>query len=57
MNKKRIALTALGDNGKWAGGLYYIRNIAFEISQNEFITSSYDIYIFAKKVTLKFFKT
>ena len=56
MNKKRSALTALGDNGNWAGGLYYIRNIAFEISQNEFITSSYDIFIFAKKSDAEIFQ-
>lgn len=56
MNKKRIALTALGDNGNWIGGLYYIRNIAFEITQNTHITSLYDIYILAKRDDTEIFK-
>lgn len=56
MNKKRIALTALGDNGNWTGGLYYIRNIAFELSQNSNIIFSYDIYIFAKKSDCEIFR-
>lgn len=56
MDRKRIALTALGDNANWTGGLYYIKNIAFVILQNTNITSLYDIYIFSKKKDVEIFR-
>lgn len=41
---KRLLIEALW-NEKWAGGLYYIRNIMFSLSLNEFIKDNYSITI------------
>lgn len=54
--KKRIALNCLGDNANWIGGIYYIKNIAFEITTNNNINSKYDVYVFATNENSKVFQ-
>jgi len=44
--RKRIGLNALGLSTWWTGGIYYIRNIAFQLCMNSQITNRYDIYLF-----------
>ena len=46
MKKKVIALNALRSNSGWIGGLYYIRNIAYQLSVSKEILSKYKIVIF-----------
>lgn len=43
--KKGIMIDARGDSN-WIGGLYYRKNIAFQISLNEYIKENYDIYVY-----------
>lgn len=42
--KQGILLNGIGNSG-WIGGLYYIKNVAFQLSINEKIREKYDIYI------------
>lgn len=42
--KPGIALTAL-EGKNWIGGVYYVRNMAFQLSQNQSIREQYEIYI------------
>lgn len=42
--KPGIALTAL-EGKSWIGGVYYVRNMAFQLSQNQSIREKYGIYI------------
>ena len=34
---KKILINTIGGGAAWTGGLYYARNIAFELIQNEYI--------------------
>lgn len=45
--KKGIALHAFGGKA-WIGGIYYIRNVAYQLSLNKIITEKYDINIFTQ---------
>ncbi len=45
--KKGIVLYAYGSNS-WIGGLYYIKNIAFMLSNNDKFTKKYNIFIFVE---------
>lgn len=42
--KPGIALTSL-EGKNWIGGVYYVRNMAFQLSQSPSIREKYDIYI------------
>lgn len=42
--KKKLLFEALW-NEKWAGGLYYIRNILFSLSLNEYIVENYSFIV------------
>ena len=33
-------------DGTWAGGIYYTRNVAFMLTQNDYIAINFDIYIY-----------
>lgn len=46
--KKGIILYAYGSNS-WIGGLYYIKNIAFMLSNNHKFIEAYNIYIFVEE--------
>jgi len=43
--KSGIALYSFGSE-QWIGGVYYIRNMAFQLSQNKSIVEKYTIFIF-----------
>lgn len=43
--KKTILINSFG-NEKWVGGLYYRRNIAFQLTMNDYITDRYNIAIY-----------
>ena len=53
--KKGILLVGVGDSN-WIGGLYYIKNVAFSLLQNENIIKNHRIYIFLKKDNFDIFK-
>lgn len=42
--KKTILINSYGDE-KWVGGLYYRRNIAFQLTMNDYIRQEYNIVI------------
>ena len=46
--KKRLGLTSLGKVGGWTGGVYYIRNMAYQLSCNKEILENYDIFVFIR---------
>jgi glycosyltransferase involved in cell wall biosynthesis len=46
--KPGIILNAVGDSN-WIGGIYYIRNIAYQISQNKQIKDKFNIFILTNK--------
>lgn len=49
MKKKAgIFLDACGKKS-WIGGLYYIRNMAFQLSQNNYILKKYNLYLITTK--------
>lgn len=43
--KKTIIILAFG-GAHWIGGLYYVKNIAFQLTQNAYITDNYRIAIY-----------
>lgn len=43
--KKTITLNAQGDKG-WIGGLYYVKNIAFQLSLNKSIMDKYNLMVY-----------
>ena len=47
--KKIILIDCLQMGEKWAGGLYYSKNIAFLLSQNEYIEQNYIIEVCCSK--------
>lgn len=53
--KKSILINALGGKS-WIGGLYYRKNIAFELLQNEEISSHYKVVVFASKENESIFR-
>lgn len=53
--KKGILINALGDSS-WIGGLYYVKNIAFQISLNSKIMEKYNIYIYTTKENESLFR-
>ncbi len=53
--KKGILIYAFGDD-RWAGGLYYPRNIALELSRNTYIRQKYKIIILTTQKHFDFFK-
>lgn len=46
--KKNILIKALGSD-LWIGGLYYIRNIVYELLSNDYISTHYHIIIYTEK--------
>lgn len=54
--KKGILLIGNG-NDNWIGGLYYVKNIAFELSQNVEITKKYNLYLLSSKENLHIFES
>ncbi len=52
--KKGIILYAYGSNS-WIGGLYYIKNIAFMLSNNHKFIDAYNIYIFVEEKNIGIF--
>jgi len=55
INKKNILLYAFKSDD-WIGGIYYIRNVAMQISTNENIIKSHDIYIYTLNGNYKYYK-
>ena len=53
--KKSILINALGGKN-WIGGLYYRKNIVFELLQNEEIASHYNVVVFASKENCSIFR-
>lgn len=53
--KKGIGLIAFGGK-EWIGGIYYIRNIAYQLSLNGDITDKYNIVIFTQEDQLDAFR-
>lgn len=45
--KPGILLVGKGSN-QWIGGLYYIKNIAFVLSQSQQICEKYNIFVLVK---------
>lgn len=54
MSEKSIALLAFGSS-KWIGGIYYIRNIAYMLTTNEYITEKYSIHILTQPELVEIF--
>ena len=52
---KKILINTIGGGAAWTGGLYYARNIAFELTQNEYIRENYQIYVCCTKRNLPVF--
>lgn len=49
-HKKKNSILLIGAGGQsWIGGLYYIKNIAFSLMQNEYITNNYNIILLCDK--------
>lgn len=46
--KPGVLITAFENEG-WIGGVYYIKNVAFQLSLNENITNKYQLYIYVSK--------
>lgn len=47
INKCKIGLLAFGGE-KWIGGVYYVKNIAYQLSLNDEIRSEYDLVLFTQ---------
>lgn len=52
---KKILLVATETNS-WAGGLYYIKNVAYQLIQNDYISKNYKILILTTKNNESVFK-
>lgn len=52
--KTGILLHANKDE-KWIGGIYYIKNMAFQLTQNEYIVGNYDIFLYTFEKNKKHF--
>lgn len=53
--KKRLLIEALWNN-RWAGGMYYARNIIYSLSLNEYITGNFEIIVHTFKENESVFK-
>ncbi|QYH52204.1 glycosyltransferase [Liquorilactobacillus hordei] len=54
--KQSIVINASG-NSNWIGGLYYLKNIVFELSQNHTVTSHYRLILFTVRKNFNIFKS
>lgn len=52
---KRLLINTIGGGAGWTGGLYYARNIAFELLQNSYVRDNYRIYICCSRKNRKVF--
>ena len=53
---KKLLINTVGGGAGWTGGLYYARNIAFELLQNAYIREHYRIYISCSRKNRKVFE-
>lgn len=53
--KKAILINAFGSS-EWIGGLYYRKNIAFELLQNNYIQENYKVIVYCTKKNKALFK-
>ena len=53
---KRLLINTIGGGAGWTGGLYYARNIAFELLQNEYIREHYQVYICCSRKNTEVFE-